>query len=100
MEIIGEILDSLMEGPLKKTHITFRCNLDSRAVSKYLLEMIHIGLVDKSKDNPILYSITQKGIDFRNQFHTVISIVEKGFPLEQKKDFANKEITVNLTTKK
>ena len=47
LEIIAEILDNLMANPMKKTHITFRCNLDSRAVTKYLLIMQEVGLVER-----------------------------------------------------
>ncbi|MCH8956243.1 hypothetical protein IIA28_13140, partial [candidate division KSB1 bacterium] len=49
LEIIAEILDSLMSSPLKKTHVTFKCNLDSRAVTKYLSIMMSIGIVEISK---------------------------------------------------
>ena len=76
LEIIGEILESLMGSSLKKTHVTFRCNLDSRAVTKYLSVMMYAGLVEKAKNDPSFYAITQKGINYRNQFHSFISIME------------------------
>ena len=76
LEIIAEILDSLMSSPLKKTHVTFRCNLDSRAVTKYLTIMIHVGLVEISKKDPSFYVITQKGIDYRGQFNSFVSMME------------------------
>ena len=66
LEIIAEILESLMANPLKKTHITFRCNLDSRAVTKYLSVMMYVGLVEKSTKDPSYFVITEKGIDYRN----------------------------------
>jgi len=77
LEIIAEILDSLMSNPLKKTHITFKCNLDSRAVTKYLSIMQNVGLVGKSNENPSLYVITQKGIKYRNQFNSFMSMMEQ-----------------------
>jgi len=76
LEIIAEILESLMSNPLKKTHITFKCNLDSRAVSKYLFIMISVRLVEKSKEDPTYYVITQKGIQYRNQFRNFVSLME------------------------
>jgi len=76
LEIIAEILESLMANPLKKTHITFRCNLDSRAVTKYLSLMIYVGLVEQSKKDPVYYTITQKGITYRNQFNSFVSMME------------------------
>jgi predicted transcriptional regulator len=96
LEIIGEILDNLIESPLKKTHITFRCNLDSRAVTKYLSLMTHVGLVEKSKNDPSLYIITQKGISYRNQFHSFISIMEKDLQNFQTRGFASKELIADL----
>ena len=77
LEIIAEILDSLLSSPLKKTHVTFRCNLDSRAVTKYLTIMMHIGLVEISKKDPSFYVITPKGVDYRSQFNSFVSMMEK-----------------------
>ena len=77
LEIIAEILDSLMANPLKKTHITFKCNLDSRAVTKYLSIMQNVGLVAKSNENPSLFVITQKGIKYRNQFNSFMAMMEQ-----------------------
>lgn len=77
LEIIAEILDSLMSSPLKKTHVTFKCNLDSRAVTKYLSIMMSIGIVEISKRDSSFYIITQKGINYRNQFNSFVSIMEK-----------------------
>jgi len=77
LEIIAEILESLLANPLKKTHITFRCNLDSRAVTKYLSVMTYVRLVERSKNEPSYIVITQKGMNYRNQFHSFVSIMEK-----------------------
>lgn len=100
LEIIGEILDKLIESPLKKTHITFRCNLDSRAVTKYLAVMTNVGLVEQSKNDPTLYAITQKGVNYRNQFHSIISIMERDLQSFQMKSCAPKELIANLKTKR
>jgi len=77
LEIIAEILDSLIKNPLKKTHVTFRCNLDSRAVTKYLTIMIRVGFVEISKEDPSFYIITQKGVNYRSQFNSFVSMMEK-----------------------
>jgi predicted transcriptional regulator len=100
LEIIGEILDKLIENPLIKTHITFKCNLDSRAVTKYLAVMKYVGLVEQSKNDSTLYVITQKGIHYRNQFHSIISIMERDLESFQMKSYAPKEIIANLKTKR
>ena len=99
LEIIGEILDSLIASPLKKTHITFKCNLDSRAVTKYLSILTYVGLVEKSKIDSSYYSITQKGIDYRNKFHSFVSIMEKDLESFGMKN-GPKELIANLKTRK
>ena len=96
LEIIAEILESLMANPLKKTHITFRCNLDSRAVTKYLSVMTYVGLVDRSKEDPSYIVITQKGINYRNQFHSFVSIMEKDLEKFNMKSNDPKEILAEL----
>ena len=77
LEIIAEILNSLSGSPLKKTHITFKCNLDSRAVTKYLKIMLSVGLVEVSKKDSSFYTITEKGLKYRNQFQSFVSVMEK-----------------------
>ena len=76
LEIVSEILDSLIEEPLIKTHITFRCNLDSRAVTKYILTMQYIGLIEKSSINPSRFAITQKGIVYRERFNIFVDMLQ------------------------
>ena len=97
LEIIAEILDSLMNSPLKKTHVTFRCNLDSRAVTKYLTIMMRVGLAEISKKDPTFYIITQKGIDYRKQFNSFVSLMEKD--LEMLNNNAPREILASLKMK-
>jgi len=100
LEIIAEILDSLMASPLKKTHITFRCNLDSRAVTKYLSIIISIGLVERSKEDPSFYIITQKGIKHRNQFQSFINVMEKDLKQIHIQNDGSKEILPDLKMKR
>ena len=76
LEIVSEILDSLIEQPLIKTHITFRCNLDSRAVTKYIMIMKNVGLIEKSTSNQSHFSITQKGILYRERFNTFVDMIQ------------------------
>ena len=76
LEIVSEILDSLKITPLKKSGIVAKCNLDSRACTKYLSVMESLGLITKSKDGSS-FSITKKGIDFFTQYENLASIIEK-----------------------
>ena len=77
LEIVADILECLIENPLKKTHLTYKCNLDNRTLKKYLLLVERLGLVRKDHHDSTYYTITQKGLQYRNQFHSFISIIEK-----------------------
>ena len=96
LEIIAEILESLMANPLKKTHVTFKCNLDSRAVTKYLSLMMYVGLVEQSKKDPTYYAITQKGMQYRNQFYSFVSIMEKDLESFNMKNNGPKKLIADL----
>jgi len=54
LEIISEILSSLKASSLKKTGIIAKCNLDSRACTKYLSVMESLDLVSNQKLIPNL----------------------------------------------
>lgn len=96
LEIIAEILDSLMSNQMKKTHITFKCNLDSRAVTKYLSIMQAVGLVEKSTEDPSLYLITQKGIKYRNHFNSFVSMMEEDLSKISNENIKSKEFLENI----
>ena len=99
LEIMAEILDSLMSNPLKKTHITFKCNLDSRAVTKYLTIMQDVGLVEKSKSDPSLYKITEKGVRYRNQFNSFVNMMEEDIQKITSQKTDSKQLLENLKLK-
>ena len=75
LEIVSEILSSLNVTSLKKSGITAKCHIDSRACTRYLSVMHSLGLVDKYKDN-LSFSITKKGTDFVTQYHKLVGIIE------------------------
>ena len=99
LEIMAEILDSLISNSLKKTHITFKCNLDSRAVTKYLTIMQNVGLVEKSSSDKSLYMITEKGVKYRTQFNTFMNMMEEDIQrvASQKQD--SRQLLENLKPK-
>ena len=77
LEIVAEILESLSERPLKKTHITFRCNIDSRAVTKYLGILCKANFVKEIKNEGSFYAPTRKGIKFLNEYLELVKILQK-----------------------
>ena len=76
LQIVAEILGSLMSSPIIKTHISFKCNLDSRTISKYITMMELSHLIEKSPENGSYYRITQNGINYLKQFHSFIKLLD------------------------
>jgi len=85
-----------MSNPLKKTHITFKCNLDSRAVTKYLSIMLYVGLVARSEEDPSYFVITQKGIKYRNQFQSFVTLMEQDMQKISLRNLDSKQVLANL----
>ena len=77
LEINAEILESLKSGPLQKTQISSLCNLDSRAVKKYLSLMYSIGLVESVNHDSGNYTLTDKGKQYINHYIELVSLIEK-----------------------
>ena len=77
LEINAEILESLKSGPLQKTQISSLCNLDSRAVKKYLSLMHSIGLVESLNHKSGTFKLTEKGTQYLNQYIELITLIEK-----------------------
>ncbi|MGI0040814.1 MAG: winged helix-turn-helix domain-containing protein [Nitrosopumilaceae archaeon] len=75
IEIVGEILLNLSNDSLKKSHVTYKCNLDARAVTKYIHLMIDIKLVERLKDVQE-YKITSKGIRFLEKYEKLKRYLE------------------------
>jgi predicted transcriptional regulator len=76
LEIIASILNGLTENPLKKTHVTYKANLDSRAASKYMELLVRLQLVTRSEYDPTYFTITQKGREFLGRYEELTKIVE------------------------
>jgi len=76
LEIFDSILGSLSESQLKKTHVTYKANLDSRLASKYLRVLLQLGMIAKSADDASYYTITQKGRNFLEQYRGLMKNVD------------------------
>lgn len=76
LEIIAEILSSLKASSLTKTGIIAKCNLDSRACTKYLSVIESLDLVSKSKADSS-FRITKKGTDFFHQYESLVGLIEE-----------------------
>ena len=72
---MGEILVSINETRLKKSHISHKCNLDPRSTTKYLKIILKLHLVEKSEGLEY-YVLTQKGTKFLNKYTNLIKFLE------------------------
>lgn len=77
IEIIGEILEILSNGPMKKSPISFRCKLDSRAVTRYLKIMIRSNLIKKSIEDPSYFILTLKGSNYLKNYQDLVKNFNK-----------------------
>ena len=75
IEIVGDILNVLNKNSLKKSHIASNCNLDLRAVTKYLNLIIKMKLVKKSIDSPH-FKLTKKGFSYLTQYNNLTKLLE------------------------
>lgn len=75
LEIFANILNALADDPLKKTHITYKANLDSRAASKYMAVLLKLELVARSGEDQTYFVITQKGRDFITHYEGLTKII-------------------------
>ena len=76
LEIFDSVLGSLSESQLKKTHVTYKANLDSRLTSKYLRALLLLEMVEKSTSDPSYYNITPKGRNFLEQYRGLIKTID------------------------
>ena len=76
LELVSEILRSLNTSSLKKLGIVAKCDIDSRACTKYLSVMESLALITKSKKDSS-YSITKKGTDFFHQYESLVGLIEE-----------------------
>jgi len=72
LEIIAEILTQLEKNPTRKTLLSYRCKLDSRAVSKYLEVMEKIDMVGRSPENQNYFVITKKGKLYLKKYNMLV----------------------------
>ncbi len=72
LEIIAEILTQLEKSPTRKTMLSYRCKLDSRAVSKYLELMEKIDMAGRSTENQNYFVITKKGKLYLKKYNSLV----------------------------
>jgi len=75
-DIFAQILSSIQDKPLKKSHISFKSELDSRTVTRYLLFMQHSNLIKKTIIDSTYYSITEKGYMYLEKYQALLRFIK------------------------
>ncbi len=70
-----DILSELNEQSLKKTHVTFKCKLDSRVTTKYMTSLTQLGFITRDKEGAKFYNITVEGRIFLQKYDDLINLL-------------------------
>jgi predicted transcriptional regulator len=85
MEIVYSMLSACLNGSLR-THIMFRCNLNSKQLQFYLESLLEKGLVEKVRDPPsskVEYKTTARGMKYMETYHTLLEMLSQARSLER-----------------
>ena len=83
MEIIYSILESSMQGALK-THIMFKCNLNSKQLQLYVQFLVDKGLLMRQRAVPspkVEYKTSERGRKYMLAYETLLELVGTGHPV-------------------
>jgi predicted transcriptional regulator len=86
MEIIYSILESSMEGALK-THIMFRCNLNSKQLQLYVQFLVDKELLVRVRVPPspkTEYKTSERGHRYMEAYETLLELVGSSHPVRIK----------------
>ena len=67
LDIIADILHVVSEGSAKKTQIMYQANLSYKLLTKYLTEVMKVGLVRLQREERC-YVIMSKGVEFLEKY--------------------------------
>ena len=79
LEIIKDILQVIRSrnGKIKPTHILYKSNLSHQMMEEYLKELIEKDFIQEHKiKTGKTYSITEKGVNYLNQYSMIIDFTE------------------------
>jgi predicted transcriptional regulator len=71
IDIMNDMLLSIQQkgGKIKPTHLMYKANLSHKLLSKYVEEFMEKGFINEEHTkNHKVYILTDKGIDFINQY--------------------------------
>ncbi|HEY9385788.1 MAG TPA: winged helix-turn-helix domain-containing protein [Nitrososphaeraceae archaeon] len=85
LEIIEFIL-TMCENGARKTHVMYRCNLNSKQINQYLRFLLDCGMLERMDESPSskrhLYKTSQLGQKFIGKYKEVAGLFNKLPPTE------------------
>ena len=84
MEIVYSILSVCLNGALK-THVMFRCNLNSKQLRFYIESLLSKGLLEKDREPPsakVEYRTTQRGRTYLETYSQLLQMLSEDRGLE------------------
>ena len=83
LEIIQFIL-LICENGARKTHVMYRCNLNSKQINEYLNFLIECGMLEKIQERPnskrYIYKTTELGLRFIRSYKQLAGLFSKPPP--------------------
>jgi predicted transcriptional regulator len=79
MEIVYSILSVCLNGALK-THVMFRCNLNSKQLHFYIESLLAKGLLEKDREPPsakVEYRTTNKGRRYLETYGALLQVLSE-----------------------
>jgi predicted transcriptional regulator len=77
LEVIHDILTTINQRKeVKPTHILYKSNLSHKMMQEYIDELLEKKFItENEKEKSKTYSITKKGIDYLNEYQTMIKFM-------------------------
>ncbi len=85
MEIAYSILSVCLNGALK-THVMFRCNLNSKQLHFYIESLLAKGLLEKERERPsakVEYMTTQRGRKYLETYSALLQMLSEDRGIER-----------------
>ncbi|MDQ3869856.1 MAG: hypothetical protein M3250_09930 [Thermoproteota archaeon] len=83
LEIIEFIL-SMCENGARKTHVMYRCNLNSKQINEYLNFLLDCGMLEKIQERPnskrFIYRTSELGKNFIIRYKQLLELFTKVIP--------------------
>jgi len=80
LEIVEFILSMCIDGS-RKTHVMYRCNLNSKQINEYLDFLYQCSMLEKTPEHPnskrYIYKTSKLGKEAIDSYHKLVSLFKK-----------------------